>query len=166
MVGACASSTSLQTADFVLDVMQLDGRREAANEDAAPWQCQTVDIAFKELTRQLHSEMPSVQRSTLAPVDVHIVRLALDINSTRPATRNDRDHAPDLADVMDYEDASRDDDTSGRGALETTTMKGMHKIMPKAARVGAKLAAVAGLQENVCKRQDEAIAEMNAACAV
>ena len=44
----------------------------------------TVSIALKKATRQL--QLLGVQRSTSASLKVHIVRLVLNINSSRPAT--------------------------------------------------------------------------------
>ena len=44
----------------------------------------TVSIALKKATRQL--QLLGVQRSTLAPLKVHVVRLVLNINSSRPPT--------------------------------------------------------------------------------
>ena len=39
---------------------------------------ETVEIALKKAVRQLDLEIPAVQRSTLAPLEVHNVRLVLD----------------------------------------------------------------------------------------
>ena len=100
-------------------------------------------------------EMPSVQRSTFAPLEVHILRLVLDINSTRPPTAND--HEPDLADVVDYEDAMRDDGAPGLGETENHKTKEVQKAMPKAAPFGAKLDSALARQLRGRKALDAAI---------